>query len=200
MSHYVYAIAMIGDSPLLSDALKIGIAHDVTSRLSNMQTGSPFALQVKSTWKFKCQADARDFEQACHSEFRPRNILREWFKVSVGEIRDFYDSYHSTRDVDQEASDLLNALRKSSGMEFNNLASSPAPKIGINKNGPLSTLDAAKYIGISASWLNKSRMTGTGPVYMKIGGKVRYSVQDLQNWLAERRRTAIYDFANEKVA
>lgn len=63
--------------------------------------------------------------------------------------------------------------------------------------GKITTKEAAAYIGKSASWLNKSRMSGSGPVYMKIGGSVRYSVDDLDAWLTGKRRTAIYDFAND---
>lgn len=59
------------------------------------------------------------------------------------------------------------------------------------------TPDAAAYIGKSASWLNKTRMSGVGPVYLKIGGGVRYMQSDLDAWLAGKRRTAIYDFAND---
>ena len=60
-----------------------------------------------------------------------------------------------------------------------------------------STKEAAARIGKSASWLNKSRMNGTGPVYMKNGGSVRYALPDLDAWLATNRRTAVYDFAND---
>jgi hypothetical protein len=61
----------------------------------------------------------------------------------------------------------------------------------------MTTNEAAAYIGKSASWLNKTRMSGTGPVYLKIGGGVRYDVTDLDAFLAGKRRTAIYDFAND---
>lgn len=60
----------------------------------------------------------------------------------------------------------------------------------------LTTTQAAVHIGKSASWLNKSRMTGAGPVYLKLGGGVRYTVPDLDAWLADQRRTAVYDHAN----
>ena len=43
----------------------------------------------------------------------------------------------------------------------------------------LTTAEAADFIGKSISWLNKSRMSGTGPVYLKIGGAVRYERSDL---------------------
>lgn len=61
----------------------------------------------------------------------------------------------------------------------------------------LKTAEAAAYIGKSASWLNKSRMTGGGPIYMKIGAAVLYAPRDLDVWMASCRRTAVYDFAND---
>ena len=61
----------------------------------------------------------------------------------------------------------------------------------------LSTAEAAARIGKSASWLNKSRMAGAGPVYHKLGGSVRYTIKDIDAWLSENRRTAIYEHAND---
>ncbi|CAN7312929.1 helix-turn-helix domain-containing protein [Rhizobium rhizogenes] len=59
------------------------------------------------------------------------------------------------------------------------------------------TNEAADYLGKSASWLNKTRMIGTGPVYLKIGGAVRYVRADLDVWLSAQRRTAVYAHAND---
>ncbi|TGP50326.1 DNA-binding protein [bacterium M00.F.Ca.ET.230.01.1.1] len=61
----------------------------------------------------------------------------------------------------------------------------------------LSTKDAAAKIGKSSSWLNKSRMSGEGPVYLKLGGSVRYALPDLEAWISDGRRTAVYDHAND---
>jgi len=61
----------------------------------------------------------------------------------------------------------------------------------------LATKDAAEYLGLSVSWLNKSRMNGSGPTYLKLGGSVRYLPADLDDWMNGKRRTAIYDFAND---
>jgi predicted DNA-binding transcriptional regulator AlpA len=66
--------------------------------------------------------------------------------------------------------------------------------VTINK---LTTAEAAAYLSKSPSWLSKTRMTGSGPVYLKIGGAVRYLPSDLDDWLNGKRRTAIYDFAND---
>jgi hypothetical protein len=61
----------------------------------------------------------------------------------------------------------------------------------------LSTPEAAAYIGKSASWLNKTRMSGTGPVYLKVGGSVIYAKADLDAFLNGARRTAVYAHAND---
>lgn len=61
----------------------------------------------------------------------------------------------------------------------------------------MNTNEAAAYIRKSASWLNKSRMNGTGPVYMKNGGTVVYALPDLDAWMSSNRRTAVYSFAND---
>ena len=59
------------------------------------------------------------------------------------------------------------------------------------------TNEAAAYIGKSASWLNKTRMSGVGPVYMKVGGGVMYAKADLDAFLSGARRTAVYAHAND---
>lgn len=61
----------------------------------------------------------------------------------------------------------------------------------------LNTLDAAAYLGMSPSWLNKTRLVGNGPVYLKTGGRVQYDTRDLDNWLTGSRRTAVYAHAND---
>lgn len=50
--------------------------------------------------------------------------------------------------------------------------------------------DAAEYIGLSVSFLNKARVTGKGPVYLKLGSKVIYEIADLDTWLNSHRRTS----------
>ena len=53
--------------------------------------------------------------------------------------------------------------------------------------------EAAKYIGMSRSYLNADRSNGPrvkrtkGPVFMKIGKAVRYRKEDLDVWLQQNR-------------
>ena len=60
-------------------------------------------------------------------------------------------------------------------------------------NAPLNERDAAEYIGVSPSYLRHSRVRGStkctdAPAFVKIGNAVRYLPQDLDSWLAARRR------------
>lgn len=53
----------------------------------------------------------------------------------------------------------------------------------------LRTREAASYLGLGKSTLEKLRLTGLGPVYVKAGPRVViYDLQDLDAWLATRRR------------
>ena len=50
----------------------------------------------------------------------------------------------------------------------------------------LTTNEAANYLGLSESTLEKARVYGTGPTYVKLGRAVRYRPADLDNWLSAR--------------
>jgi predicted DNA-binding transcriptional regulator AlpA len=53
----------------------------------------------------------------------------------------------------------------------------------------LRTAQAAEYVGLSASTLEKFRLNGSGPVYQKAGSKiVVYRPEDLDAWLSSQRR------------
>jgi predicted DNA-binding transcriptional regulator AlpA len=57
----------------------------------------------------------------------------------------------------------------------------PTPKL-LNVN------EAAERLGVSASYLNKLRLSGDGPVFLKLGTRVAYDPDDLATWLSERKR------------
>jgi predicted DNA-binding transcriptional regulator AlpA len=55
----------------------------------------------------------------------------------------------------------------------------------------LRTTEAASYLGIGKSTLEKLRLTGLGPIYIKAGPRVVvYDIADLDAWLAARRRAS----------
>jgi predicted DNA-binding transcriptional regulator AlpA len=66
-------------------------------------------------------------------------------------------------------------------------------KSRVEKFEVLTEIDAAKYIGMSRSFLRQDRMNGfrerrtRGPVFIRIGRQIRYHVADLDAWLDEHR-------------
>jgi predicted DNA-binding transcriptional regulator AlpA len=50
--------------------------------------------------------------------------------------------------------------------------------------------EAAHQLGVSLSWLDKARLTGRGPVFIKIGDAIRYAAEDLDKFIAANRRTS----------
>lgn len=51
---------------------------------------------------------------------------------------------------------------------------------------PMTTIEAASYLGLSKSTTEKLRHFGGGPKYLKIGHSVRYRRHDLDAWLGDR--------------
>lgn len=47
----------------------------------------------------------------------------------------------------------------------------------------LDVAGAAAYLGKSRSWLDKARMHGRGPRFLRVGGRVFYRASDLDTWL-----------------
>jgi predicted DNA-binding transcriptional regulator AlpA len=54
----------------------------------------------------------------------------------------------------------------------------------------LNVRQCARYVGISESFLNKARLAGDGPVFMKIGKLVMYDRADVDSWLRSCRRAS----------
>ena len=57
----------------------------------------------------------------------------------------------------------------------------------------LNTHQAAVLLGLSAKTLSRYRVSGTGPVFLRFGGRVRYLREDLQAWAVSRRRASTAD-------
>ena len=55
------------------------------------------------------------------------------------------------------------------------------------------TVEAARYLRLSHSTLKRYRVTGEGPVYSRLGGRVRYRRAHLDAWIAERERVSTVD-------
>ena len=57
----------------------------------------------------------------------------------------------------------------------------------------LSTLQAARMLGLSTKTLARYRVRGNGPVFHRFGRRIRYSHADLVAWAATRRRASTFD-------
>jgi excisionase family DNA binding protein len=53
---------------------------------------------------------------------------------------------------------------------------------------PMTVEEAAAYLGLRVGYLNKRRVSGGGPEFYKIGGRVLYSPAKLDNWLESHSR------------
>jgi hypothetical protein len=52
----------------------------------------------------------------------------------------------------------------------------------------LPVAEAAAYVSLSTSTLNRLRTTGGGPRYAKLAGRVLYDVRDLDQWIEDSKR------------
>ena len=50
------------------------------------------------------------------------------------------------------------------------------------------TKEAARYVGLSPAWLERARVLGHGPRFLRLGDRaIGYCVDDLEAWLETRR-------------
>ncbi|MXS73688.1 hypothetical protein CSIV_12460 [Microbacterium sp. CSI-V] len=59
-----------------------------------------------------------------------------------------------------------------------------------NSDRLLTPTDAAAYLGRSVAALAQLRYRGTGPTYIRAGGRIRYRESAIQAWLDEGERDA----------
>ena len=57
----------------------------------------------------------------------------------------------------------------------------------------LCTPEAARFLSLSSRTLEKHRCFGTGPLYRKLGGRVVYTIADLQQWADRGVRRSTFE-------
>lgn len=79
---------------------------------------------------------------------------------------------------------------KSSASDFTNDNAFTADNASANER--MKTHAAAAYLGVGTSTLEKTRLTGDGPPYIKLGvgkgARVVYERSDLDDWMAAMKR------------
>jgi len=58
----------------------------------------------------------------------------------------------------------------------------------------LTTAEAAERLGVSASYMNKLRLVGGGPAFVKMGARVAYDPADLVAWLDGQKRHSTSEY------
>jgi hypothetical protein len=65
----------------------------------------------------------------------------------------------------------------------------------VSEHKYLSTDEAARYIGLGASSLERLRITGQGPVYFRpTPRRVLYAIEELDAWLHNRRHACTSEY------
>lgn len=60
----------------------------------------------------------------------------------------------------------------------------------------LTTAEAAKWLSVTVSYLEKMRVIGGGPEFVKLGRSVRYEPTALATWVDSARRRSTSDRGN----
>lgn len=53
---------------------------------------------------------------------------------------------------------------------------------------------AAEFLGVSLSWLDKSRVSGIGPPYILLGSRVVYDSRDLEAYMNNNRHSSTSEY------
>jgi len=61
----------------------------------------------------------------------------------------------------------------------------------------MTTIEAAAYVGLKKSTMERFRFLGQGPAYCKLGGAVRYRKKDLDAWLDSRAVSSVKEAKNK---
>ena len=62
----------------------------------------------------------------------------------------------------------------------------------------LTTAQAAEFLGLATTTLEKYRCFGGGPRYLKLGRAVRYRLADLDEWMGRRAAFSTSDYKLEQ--
>ena len=76
--YYIYIIKC-------NEFYKIGIANDLDSRISSLQTGNPYILEIYFAKKHRL---AEQLEKYLHNHFIKKQISGEWFKLNENDLKE----------------------------------------------------------------------------------------------------------------
>ena len=118
-------------------------------------------------------------------EESPRNAL-------MGDLRDFVEIL-SPLLFPEPASLAAPSQDEEPRRRRQRLTASQRPRPVLSDPGALSTPLAADYVGLSPATLETMRVRGGGPVFVKLGRRVVYRREDLDEWLNRSRQRSTSD-------
>lgn len=79
--------------------IKVGIARNVSIRVSELQTANPFRLRLLAKQDFPSRTDARGYEAELHRSLRESRLNGEWFRVPPHWLHSVIQSVTNAGDV-----------------------------------------------------------------------------------------------------
>lgn len=83
---WVYLIGFIQPDGTRHGPVKIGIAADLDRRISQLQTGSPYTLELFKCLPFGCREHAKEMERGLHKLFERQRTQGEWFDLDGDDV------------------------------------------------------------------------------------------------------------------
>lgn len=83
---YVYCVGMAehhSNNDLGLKLCKIGRAHNINSRMAQLQTGNPYQLYLIASC---LSQDAVGLELSLHQQYAENRVQGEWFELTQGDI------------------------------------------------------------------------------------------------------------------
>jgi predicted DNA-binding transcriptional regulator AlpA len=141
----------------------------------------------------KCLAAGFDFGVLLSTDESLLVDARREFAESESRLRflspGVFTAFLAELDADSELTDSATVPRK----RRSKAEEQPTTPEALAGRKFLTAKDAASLMGLANQTLAKYRVTGESPPYLKIGRKIVYDREELETWMAERRRRSTSD-------
>ena len=89
-------------------------------------------------------------------------------------------AHHWQQEHVMDFDQIPNSAARNTAQHESSAANPPSPMLNVKAT--------SRWSGLSVSTLNKLRLSGDGPRYIKAGRRVLYDMRDVEAWLAKRKR------------
>lgn len=89
--------------------IKIGITTNLKKRLIQLQTGSPSLLRF---YKTIYSSNYKKIEKDLHKKYKDKNVLNEWFDISLEEIDEIVLSYQNEIEIEIKIEETEESIKE----------------------------------------------------------------------------------------